>query len=335
MLSNFTALETVTEMKAAHQARTEDEILGPATVLIYTILRAIQGILAITGNTITIAVVYKYEFLREISNSRMVAGLALADIFGGLNPFCGPIARTLISDPAILTPMCYLQMICALLSEYGNCYLILLLTLDRLIFIIQPMHYVSVVTARRALAATCLAWGLAIMQISLMMAFSEISNVEISCRWSEAIPFTAVSIIVGQYVVISYCVIVPIYVLIGYISWKATKNEPDICHFAPEIKGQQRKKISERKMAKTIGLVLGTYLISFSPVLFFRALALNMDKLSFSVVLGNRIAHVIYTLQSLLNPFIYGWKHPQFKRAYKKLLRRQHQVSPIEHYELK
>ena len=74
-------------------------------------------------------------------------------------------------------------------------------------------------------------------------------------------------------------------------------------------------------MAKTIGLVLGMYLISFSSMLIFSGIiinAFNLDRFSFGVILANRIVNIVYSLQSLLNPFIYGWKHAEFRRAYKK-----------------
>ena len=115
--------------------------------------------------------------------------------------------------------------------------------------------------------------------------------------------------------------IVPIYVVIGCISCKLSRTEPDISHLQPEAQDQERQKRIGRRLAKTIGLVLGMYLISFSSLLIYSGLiinAFNLDRFSFGVILANRIVSIVYSLQNLLNPIIYGWKHADFRRAYKK-----------------
>ncbi len=321
--TQITPNSTALEMNTGYKARTEDEVLGPEIILFYAIFRATQATAAITGNAITIIVVLKYDFLREISTSTMVAGLALADIFSEVAPLCGPVARQFTSKPSALTPICYIRVFSGILGGYGNGYCILLLTIDRLIFIIRPLRYISIVTPMRALVATLIVWAIAICQTSLMMAFGHITNAAISCNWAEAVPRVAYFITVGQYVIITYFIIVPIYVIIGFVSYKLSRNEPDICHFPPEAQDQQRQRRSGQKLAKTIGLVLGVYLMGFSSLLIYSGIIINvfnLDRFSFGVILANRIVSIVYSSQSLLNPFIYGWKHVQFRRAYKKLL---------------
>ncbi len=172
MALNFTSLE----MNTGYKTRTEDDILGPEIILIYALFRGVQGSAAIIGNAVTIAIVLKYEFLLELGISTMVAGLALADIFAELAPFGGPIARQFTSKPSVLTPLCYIRVIFGMLGGYGNGYCILLLSLDRLIFITRPMRYISIVTPMRALAATVFVYAITVCQISLMMSFGHITK---------------------------------------------------------------------------------------------------------------------------------------------------------------
>ncbi len=100
--TQITPNSTGLEMNTGYKATTEDEVLGPEIILFYAIFLATQATVAITGNAITIAVVLKYDFLRELSTSTMVAGLALADIFSEVAPLCGPVARQFTSKPSAL-----------------------------------------------------------------------------------------------------------------------------------------------------------------------------------------------------------------------------------------
>ena len=64
-----------------------DIILGPAVVWTFNIIRAVLGILALLGNTFTIAAICCYYTLRENSTCRIVVSLAIADCLSGIGPF--------------------------------------------------------------------------------------------------------------------------------------------------------------------------------------------------------------------------------------------------------
>ena len=94
MNSNTSEVPQYSVNNASVMLTSEDTILGPAVVWTYLIIRAIQGSLAILGNGMTIGVVYWFEALWERSTCRIVASLALADLFGGIGPFTA-IVRSL------------------------------------------------------------------------------------------------------------------------------------------------------------------------------------------------------------------------------------------------
>ena len=77
----------------------------------------------------------------------------------------------------------------------------------------------------------------------------------------------------------------------------------------------------DAKTAKTLMLVLGVFMVSWTP--FFIVIAIEsfggegevLDRLYVvGVLLG--------VLNSSVNPFIYGWKNMEFRRAYLKFLRK-------------
>ncbi len=333
MISNSTSIETSTQVNTSSQLNSEDEILGPALVWTYISLRAFQGILAIVGNLVTIIAVWKFEFLRENSACRMVAALAVADFFGAVNPFYGIIARRFISSISILNAVCYVQVISELLAGYGNCCCTLLVTVDRYIFITRPLRYFSIVTPQRALSAILITWMVIIIQIALILAFGPSLNAEITCGWGQAMTKAAFYLTLGQFVLITFCVIVPLYGIIGCTAWKLSRNDPHITNYPPETQAIHKAKLQERKMVKTIGWVLGTYLTCFIPILLYPTLINFLgytEPFPFGILLGQRILVFFYNFQSIQNPFIYGWKNVQFRKAYQKLLFKKCRALPLD-----
>ncbi len=326
MSFNSTTTETITQVNATLQPQSEDEILGPSLVWTFVSLHALQGIFAMVGNLITIIAVLKYEPLWDNSACRMVVALAVADFFGGFSPLLGRLSRQLFSSVSVLKAICYVRVHgTRMLSVYGNVYFILLITIDRFIFITRPLRYFTIVTPQRALKAISIAWMLIFLQIVLMVAITPSPRAITiqQCGWNKAVGNLAFYIRTGQFVLITCCVIVPLYGVIGYMAWKESKDEPHISNYPPESQAIQKAKLRERKMVKTIGLVLGTYLTCYTPVIVFPIL-MNISGYTkpfpFEFILTNRILIVVYNFQWILNPFIYGWKNLQFRKAYQKLL---------------
>ncbi len=331
MSYNSTAGEPVTQVNTSSPWISEDEILGTTLVWTFLILRALQGILGILGNLVTIFAVFKFEFLWENSASRMIAALAFADFFGGVNPFFSIIARYFTSSISLLNSLCYVQIVTRLLTGYGNVYCTLLCTVDRYIFITRPLRYVSIVTPGKASWAIFITWLLICLQIILILGLGPGVNAEFRCRYADAMTKFAFYETFAQLLLITFFIIVPMYGVIAYMSWKASKNEPHITNYPPESQPIQKAKLRERKMAKTVGMVLGTYLTCYIPFFLYHNLTrfLYTSPFPFEILLFRRILNVLYNMQALLNPFLYGWKNTHFRKAYQKLLPQRHQVIPF------
>ncbi len=332
MNSNSTTPESVTQLHTALQrVISEDEILGTTLVWTFLILRALQGIIGMLGNLVTMFAVFHFEFLWENSGSRMIAALALADFFGGINPFCGILARRFISSISALNSLCYVQIVSRFLNAYGNVYCTLLCTVDRYIFITRPLRYVSIVTLRRASWAILITWLAILLQMVLKLSLGPNVDAALKCKWVNAMTKVALYEMIAQLAVITFCIIVPMYAVISYTSLQASKNEPHITNYPGEARTIQKAKLRERRMVITVGLVLGTYLACYIPFLLYDTLTkfLYTPPSPFAILLIRRILILVYNMQALLNPFLYGWKNTHFRRAYKKLLPKRCQVTPI------
>lgn len=332
MRFNSTTTETITYGNTSVLQPSDDEILGPAVVLTFIILRAVQGILSIVGNLVTIIAVFTFEMLRENPACRMVASLALADFFWGMASFCGNPARQLSSSVSFLNSLCYVRVFFNLLSGHGNVYFTLLCTLDRYVFITRPLRYQSIVTLARASRAILIVWMVLVLQTALILSLASTADAEKQCSYEAVINRVALRGIIAQFVLITFCVIVPLYGVIGYISWKANKTEPHISNYPPEAQSAQKEKLQGRKWAKTIGLVLGSYIICYTPFLVGDLVVVfSFSKpYPFEILLVRRMLTTLYNMQAILNPFIYAWKNVHFRQAYNKLLSRRRQVASIQ-----
>ena len=308
----------------------EDEILGTPLVWTFITLRTIQGIVAMVVNSVTIFAVLKYEMLWENSACRMVASLAFADFLGGVSPFFSKSTRRFISSISQLNSMCYLQVIFHFLPMYGNVYCTLLCTIDRYIFISRPLRYQSVVTPGRASGAILIVWLSIFIQIILILTLAPKPDAEVACNFAEVITKWAFYETLAQFILITFCVMVPLYGVIGYMSWKASRNEPHITNYPPEAQPMQKKKLHEQRMVKTLALVLGTYLACYMPLLVcnFIIQFLFTQPFPFEILLLRRILTFVYYMQGIFNPFIYSWKNVHFRQAYKKLLSKTGHITP-------
>ena len=237
----------------------EEEILGSTINIIYLILRLIQGGVAFAGNLLTILIVFKYEEMRDSCTHLIVASLALADMIAGLGPYLS-LARFFSSQsPTAWISICYVELFINVSSSFGNLYNMLLVTVDRYVYLTRPLRYEQFFTPFNGLIAICITWVFIVLQPLAILVFGTRLNVNLPCRIVSVSPVYS-NVFGSLPFIISISLILPAYVRIGLLVRKLKENEPHLSLFAPEVQATQRKKLQERKMAKTMGLVLGVYL---------------------------------------------------------------------------
>ncbi len=298
----------------------EEEILGPAINIIYLMVHLIQGGLAFTGNLLTILIVFRYEELRDSCTHLMIASLALADMVAGFVPYLSLAGRFLSESPSVWISLCYLELFMRFSSIMGNLYSMLIVTVDRYVYLTRPLRYEQFFTPFNGLIAICITWLFSISQPLVILVFWTTIDVDLPCRLVSIAEITALVIL--QPAVVSIFVILPAYIRIGLLVRKLKKTEPHLSLFAPEAQPAQRKKLKERRMAKTMGLVLGVYLGAWSSVMMGTILLGRLYKppYPFGILLLNRIFVIIYWMQSVLNPFLYGGRNKTFAKYYRKIL---------------
>ena len=186
---------------------------------------------------------------------------------------------------------------------------VFLLTLDRFFAIVTPLRYRAVVTPEKISVAIVSCWlyflifgitsGLLRRQYFLIM--ETVYNTQI---FSILLGISVMSVVMVQ----------------RFHSY-GQKSE-----LQPQSTGQRRRILRrERKLCKAIAIVICAYLICFLPwfvthVLMYFCVPCFTDfsKLCLSYVVSGILKHV----NSGVNPFIYAWRFPKFRKTFVHLLKR-------------
>ncbi len=310
---------------------TDLDILGAPVFYTLQGVVGLEGLLAIVGNFTTILCISRYRLLWRRNACRLITSLAFADFLMGIASF-STIAMDVISasSPSAYNSMCRVFLFFSMLSGFGNVYSYFMMTCDRFLYIERPVQYASFVTHRRVLQAIAVTWVASLLQTCLTIVWTHGTNEQQLCQIFNEDVFRRPGVYFSLLMYfLTILLIGPIYGKIIYTTWILLKTLPDISNSTIEAQAIERKKLRERKLTLAIGLVFGVYILCYMPIGIYVAILSQIDigPHSFGIVLGRRILVLVYRLQSVLNPFLYGKKSSMMKTAYRKMLCRRSEVS--------
>ncbi len=302
---------------------TEAEVLGFTVNTILLTIHGLQGCVAIIANLITIIAVCKFHFLKEDPACRLVASLACADLVAGFATF---LDITLGSNITVVATvwiiLCKTKVGLDIFSIFGNLYSLLFVTVDRFLYIVKPLRYVSIVTIFRTNVCLLFLWPAIIVHVLMLLIFDYDNLDKKRCSTPDDMSQTGISILSIEFLLITFGIILPCYSKIILTVRHLKRTEPHLSHFAPELRAKQTEKLRQRKMTITMALVLATFFICyFTPffVSFVVGKLFSIHIFSFRAILSKRIGKLILWNQTMINTFIYGWRNQSFRKAYKKL----------------
>ncbi|CAH1799812.1 unnamed protein product [Owenia fusiformis] len=82
----------------------------------------------------------------------------------------------------------------------------------------------------------------------------------------------------------------------------------------------EQKRQASLKLAKTMLTVYGVLLLCYTPFIIVTLLQAVLGNDHFGLLIFNKYADVLVSCNSFINALIYGWRMPDFRRAYKQLL---------------
>ncbi|XP_068713154.1 trace amine-associated receptor 7c-like [Montipora foliosa] len=269
-----------------------------AIMLLNCVVNIILAFTATIGNVLVLYAVWKKPTLRSPS-ILLLCGLASTDLAVGLVAQPLFIARSLLnlytrSERLKVTFERGFKTIAFILCGV-SLGIIAGTSLDRLIAILKPLQYPSIVTGRRV---TCIV--LAICAVCVVAGTIQI--------WEERIILPSI----GSWIFIGFCVTVTCHATIFKI---VRRHRIQIQSQARAFEGADTtaRMASLQKSAFSAFIFFIVLAICQFPYLLVYIIYLARDIRN--GILGRSLATTVVFMNSALNPFLYGWRVPQLRNA--------------------
>ena len=283
------------------------ERLSRAASIALSVWFASSGLAAVIGNAVVLWLFYKNESLRTISN-KFLASLCVADFLAGLvvDPmYIGIIVFVQPRKGSILLNAIYMVWIHSTAATVFN---LCCVSVNRYIAIRFPFRYHDIITKKRCYAVIIMVW-----LISLFLPFSRTlvdNHMNVEELWfSLSFVFFKVPI-----TVVTLCY---------FAIFKAARKQ------ASRIKRENLQNANERnasaralqnyKAIKTIGFVLGVFIVSWMPSLVVSVVdyVTASDK-----CVDHKLSYIVWPwieavglTSSAINPWIYVFRNGEFREA--------------------
>ncbi|XP_026150749.1 trace amine-associated receptor 8a-like, partial [Mastacembelus armatus] len=283
------------------------------TVLIYMILSFI-AMLTAALNLLVIISISHFKQLHTPTNS-LILSLAVSDFFVGF---------LLLFQIMFIDGCWYMgDFMCAL--YYGFDYIItfsavgnmVLISIDRYVAICDPLHYSIRVTQKRVQVCVCLCWICSFFIFFVLLK----DNLKQPGQYNSCVGECVIILNKSEqvaavffYFILPITVIVVLYMRVFVVAVsQARAMRSHITTVTVQGSRKVTAKKSEVKAARTLGVVVGVFIICFCP---YYCVCLADQENLFN---ASSVVYVIclYYFNSCLNPLIYAFFYPWFRKCTK------------------
>lgn len=286
----------------------------------------IVALLTIIGNVLVLLAYTKDPVVRSVQTNMFIASLAVSDLFAGVFGLPRAVAHFTESQQLLFFDsklFCLFRLFCYNVPVGISIAHLLAVGITCGISIRLPLRYNELVTIRRVKAAIVLCWvWVAIGEIVVYIVPGAIIwKPGFQCRRRSVVHPTAYNYknAVGLLILI---IVIATYTYVFVTAWKQ-KNK-----VASEIGARDPSTSSIKrslKIIKTMGYIIGLLLLSFAPFYILAAVARYLPTI-WSGFLRDMFATLVY-LNSGLNPIIYSARSSEYKRAIRKILKKEETVN--------
>ncbi|XP_071338927.1 trace amine-associated receptor 13c-like [Trachinotus anak] len=296
--------------KKPTQPRTE-------AMLIYVLLSSIS-LITVALNLLVIISISHFRQLHTPTNLLLLS-LAVSDLLVGF--LLMPVEIIYIEACWFLGDvMCTLYYIVDYVITSASVANMVLISADRYIAICDPLRYPTKVTKRRAQISVCLCWVCSVFyRIILLHDHLEQPGMSNSCFGECVVVISniagVVDLIFTFIIPITLIILLYLRVFVVAVS-QARAMRSHIAAVTTQRSGVVTLKKTEMKAARTLGIVVVVFLFCFCPY-YFPALAGEETSVdASSVAFELWLAH----FNSCLNPVIYAFFYPWFRKCMKLIL---------------
>jgi len=264
-------------------------------VIILSVVCALASVIGTLGNSLVLLAVYNLKNHRKIpdlfitslaSSDISVCALYLPMMIFSLN--CGVRADQYVAFDSAKSFLGHASMVASATNMFA-------VTVDRIIAIRFPFKYVNVMTTRNTLAGIVVIWLVA-LTFGALYARDFISRFYVS-TYNLLMLFTTL--------------IMYIYI---FVAAKRQENRVQNIPLGPDAVA------AEKKVAKTIFIVVGTYSLCWAPLFLFPAFVRPFgNPLLFRK--GFLGIQTLLAINSAVNPYIYCIRSKKYRTAFSKILR--------------
>ena len=285
------------------------ERLSGAASIVLSLWFSLSGLATVIGNAMVLWLFYKNKSLRTISN-RFLASLCVADLLAGLVVDPVYIAIRVFAQPRKDNILLKVISMVWIHSTAATVFNLCCVSVDRFIAIRFPFRYQDIMTKKRCYSVIIMVW-----LISLFLPFSRILVGNATWTTVKDFWFTLSLIFFAlPLTVVSLC-----YVWIFTVVKKqAGRIKRENVQNSNEMNSPVRA-IQNHKAIKTIGFVLGVFILSWMPSLVVSVVhyVTKSDECFSSKLLYivRPWIEAVGLTSSAINPWIYVFRNGEFREA--------------------
>ncbi|XP_035860460.1 trace amine-associated receptor 1-like [Sander lucioperca] len=267
--------------------------------------------------TLNLLIIISISHFRQILTSQLL-------LFGSMVLFSFPPGLLLMPGEIFRPTSCWYfgDFVCAtyaLLSviipsaSIGD---IVLISVDRYVAICDPLHYTTKVTARRVKFCVCLCWLCSFSYSLLFVKDLPTQNVtDISCYGECLLYSDDISLFFDLLVnfIVPVTVIIALYLRVFAVAVsQARAMRSHITAVTLQHSVTPKAKKSELKAARKLGVLVVVFLICFCPLY-----TLGLEHFISFIVSIKPFLNILFCFNSCLNPVMYAFLYPWFRKAVK------------------
>ncbi|XP_030264949.1 trace amine-associated receptor 13c-like [Sparus aurata] len=281
------------------------------TAVLYTLL-AFISLLTVTLNLLVIISISHFRQLHTPTNALLLS-LAVSDLVVGLLVMpieglhyvetCWLLGRLMCA----LTP--YVSY-CLLSASVGN---MVLISIDRYLAICDPLLYSAKITLNRVKISICVCWACSIIYNGcILMGHLGQPDRFSSCHGECVVVISHTSGTVDLFMTfVGPCTVMVVLYMRVFVVALSQVRVIQLQTAATTVRAAPVAKKSERKAARTLGIVIAVFLMCFCPYYYPAFIGVDTsNNSSYFAVLS-----MIILSNSCVNPLIYALFYPWFRKA--------------------
>ena len=172
----------------------------------FLVIHGFQGLIATSANLLTILAVCRFYYLRDNCACLFIASLGCADFLAGWAVISDIVIDNVSKQSSVFPYLCHMKIFLHYVLTLGNLYNILLVSIDRFLYIMRPLRYNSLVTNFHASIAIIVIWVVVLAQITIGLIKRPGHDNQI-CNMKESFNERSRSIAMAQVVIIVFLVL--------------------------------------------------------------------------------------------------------------------------------